>query len=61
MRVIFQSGMRAITPTLAEVNQLSRFDLTATFHKQGKAVVEIDIGWNTHHPGGCCAVSEWAF
>ena len=36
---------RAITPAIAEVNQLSRFDLTATFHKQGKAVVEIEIGW----------------
>ena len=36
---------RALAPALAEINQLSRFDVAATFHKKGRTVVEVEIHW----------------
>lgn len=36
---------RAILPAIAEINQLSRFTLTATPNKIGRTVVRVTIGW----------------
>lgn len=36
---------RAIQPSIAEINQLSRLTLTATPNKVGRSVVSVTIGW----------------
>jgi hypothetical protein len=38
-------NMRALAPALAEINQLSRFDVAATFHKKGRTIIEVEIHW----------------
>jgi hypothetical protein len=36
---------RALQPSIAEINQLSRFTLTATPNKIGRTVASVTIGW----------------
>lgn len=48
----------ALKPALAEINQLSRLDLTATPRKKGRTVVSVEISWAVKGEGAKAAAAR---
>ena len=42
--------LRAIEAAIEEINQKSRFHLTATYHKRGRTVASVTIAWSVNPP-----------
>ena len=41
---LFSKSLTALR-WLAEINQLSHFDVAITFHKKGRTIVDVEIHW----------------